>query len=342
MNKQLGLLFVVAILAGGGGVWLTLDTQPDSPMAEKLFSPGVSQADKITEITLQTTQNVLLQANLANGKWMAKVPDGYNTYPIDKSKLGYFLQEIVQAKLAEAKTTKQQNYHYLGVESIDNMDSLATLVSFNMDDAPKQWQMLVGNKANMGEGTYVRSPTSPQTWLIDRVIELPNDPYEWLQRPILSLKSSEIESVSRTDGKPWTMSRVSEDDYSLGVLPKGRTLRYPSIVSAYVDNILALDFEQVLPLDLAAWKKAKPVANLELKLTQDNKLTLKLASLDKEYYLQFSSQTVAGYYLDWTYKISFYSAQQLLKSKEDFLAELDNNLPIKAVDQDMDEGESPQ
>lgn len=341
MNKQFGILLLVTILAVGGGVWLTFNSQTKGTVEEKLFAPGMSQADKITQITLKNSQKNLLQASLVEAKWMASLPDVYGSYPIDKSKLADFLQQLVQAKLVEAKTTKLHNYHHLGVESIDNVDSLATLVSITMANSTKQWQVLVGTKANMGDGSYIRLPTSSQSWLIDRVIDVPNDEYEWLQRPLLPFKSSDISSISRSDSKLWTITKTEAEEFVLGTLPKNRSLRYPGVVNAYVDSLVNLDFEQVLPLDSEHWKQAKVSANLSVELSQNKSLQVQIANLENDYYLQFNSQTADGYYLDWTYKISTFSAQQLLKSKEDFLADIPEAGETKEARSTVLEGDAP-
>jgi hypothetical protein len=342
MNKQLGLLLLLTCLAVGGGVWLSYNTQAPRAVAENLFSPGIKQAGKITEITLQNSQKILLQASLVDDKWTVQLPELFGHYPLDKSKLAGFLQKIVQAKLAEAKTTKQSNYHHLGVESIDNIDSLATLVLLNMGSTAKPWQVLVGIKANLGEGSYVRLPTSSQSYLIDQVIELPNDEFEWLQRPLLPVKTSDIESISRSDSKAWKISKSVDDEaFSLDVLPKDRELRYPGIISAYVDSLIGLDFEQLLPLDAERWQKAKVIAKINVLIEQNQALQLKIASVDNDYYVQFSSPTLDKYYLDWTYKISAFSAQQLLKSKDDFLSELSDTGDVKSPTLKIDEGDAP-
>jgi hypothetical protein len=342
MNKQLGLLLLLTCLAVGGGVWLTYNTQVSSPVEENLFSLGIEQADKISEITLQNSQKTLLQASLVDDKWTAQLPELSGHYPLDKSKLAGFLKKIVQAKLMEAKTTKQDNYHHLGVESIDNIDSLATLVSLNMGNVAKQWQVLVGMKANLGEGSYVRLPTSSQSWLIDQVIDLPSDEFAWLHRPLLPFKSRDIVSISRSDGKTWNITQSADDEeFSLETLPKGTELRYPTIVSNYVDSLIELDFEQLLPLDAELWQKAKVMAKINVNLSQNQILQLKIGSVENDYYVQFSSPTLNGYYLDWIYKVSSFSAQQLLKTKDDFLTELTDTSGAKSPTLKIDEGDAP-
>lgn len=341
MNRQISLLILLAIAAVGGGVWLTMTSQTSDFSVEKLFSSGASDAESVVEITLENSQKVILQASLEDGNWLAKLPDTYTSYPLDKRKLAGFIQAIVNAKLIEAKTSKQKNYHHLGVESIDNVDSLATLVSLKMARSAKPWQVLLGNRATMGEGMYVRFPTSLQSWLIDHEIDVPSDEFEWLQRPLLTVESAEIESLSRTDGKAWRIVKAKDNDFSLSDVADNREVRYPGIESAYVTSLLELDFERVLPLDSAQWQQAQIVAKFDYVLTDARQLHIDIAKLETDYYLQVSSQTIDAYYLQWTYKISAFSAQQLLKTKEDFLVELAPVNAAKSVKQKTDEGEAP-
>ncbi|KXI28699.1 DUF4340 domain-containing protein [Paraglaciecola hydrolytica] len=341
MNKQLGLLVLIALLAVGGGVWLSHQSESKSSEVQLMFVDGSKKASKITAVSLQNSQGSLLQAELIDGQWMAKLAESGASYPLDKTALADFIQSLVQAKLQEAKTAKKENYHHLGVEAIDDVDSLATLVSITSSDAAKPWQILIGNKVNTGQGSYVRMPQVSQSWKVDQTINLPSSKFDWLKRPILSISKDDIESISRSDNKGWSIVTDDEAEFKLKAMPKGRELRYPGVVTALVSSILELDFEQLLALDDAQWQKAKVISKLTLKTKADEVIQLKVASLDNSYFIQFSSEQLNNYWLDWTYQVSSFNAQQLTKSLEDFLAELPKASDAKARADEIEEGDSP-
>ena len=341
MNKQLGLLILITLLAVGGGVWLTYQAQPDNNESELLFVDGSKKASSITAVNLQNSQGTILQAELMDGQWMAKF-DGFSTaYPLDKTALANFIQTLVHAKLLEAKTNKQENYHHLGLEAIDNVDSLATLVSITTKDASTPWQVLIGNKVTTGQGSYVRRPQASQSWKVDQTIALPSSKFDWLKRPVLNISNDDIESISRSDNKGWSIVRGDDAEFILKSLPKGRELRYPGVVTALVNSLLQLDFEQLLPLDAEPWQQAKVISKLTVKTKNDELVEVNVANLDNQYFIQFSSPQLNAYWLEWTYQVSSFNAQQLNKTLEDFLAELPKASDAKVNANEVEEGDSP-
>ena len=342
MNKQLGLLILVTLLAVGAGVWLTHQAQPGNDEPQLLFVDGINKAKDITAIQLKNSQGNLLQAELVDGEWVAKFDEFATNYPLNKTALAEFIQSLLQAKLIEAKTSKSENYHHLGVEGIDNVDSLATLVTINRTNSSQAWQVLIGNKVNSGQGNYVRLPEVAQSWKIDQTVTLPGSKFDWLKRPILNLHSDDISSISRTDNQAWTIVKGQDQSFNLQAIPRGRELRYPGVVSALVNSLIELDFEQLLPLADEQWQKAKIITRLLVKTQSGQQLQVKIANLDNQYFIQFSSEQLQGYWSDWTYQVSSFNAQQLTKTLEDFLAELPKATDDKPQTNEVEEGDSPQ
>lgn len=341
MNKQLGLLLLVTLIVVGAGVWLTHQAQPGNQDPQALYVGGNKKAAGITAIQLHNSQGTLLQAELIDGQWMARFDQFATTYPLNKSALAEFIQSLTQARLIEAKTSKKDNYHHLGLEAIDNQDSLATQVSILSNDSIVPWQVLIGNKVAGAQGTYVRKPQEAQSWKIDKTIAVPSNKFDWLKRPILELTAIDLAMIARTDSKGWSIARQEDGEFALNGLPKGRELRYPGIINALVDSVLELDFEQLLPLGDEQWQKAKIISRLSIKTTTDQQLQLKIANLENQYFVQFSSEQLQGYWSDWTYQISSFHAQQLTKNLEDFLAELPKASETSEPMAEVEEGDSP-
>jgi hypothetical protein len=341
MNTRLIGLVLLAVVAVAGGIWLNINHQTHDQSVQMLFPDGRQHVQDLQAISLHTSQGALLQAELDGETWLAKVEENAPPYPLDKTKLADFLNALTQAKLVEAKTSKADNYHHLGVESIDNVDSLATLVTLSGKQTNNDWQVLVGNSVTTGTGNYVRLPRAAQSWKIDQAISLPSDKYSWLQRPILPFKSADIASLKRIDGKAWVVEKSENAQFILKNLPKSRELRYPGIVDSVVSSLVDLDFDALLPRDESVWLNANAVAKLLVSLNDGSTVSAQIKQRDTEYYVQFASEQTNAFWSEWTYQISSFNAQQLAKNLEDFLVEVKPVEPLKKAGDEVEEGEAP-
>jgi hypothetical protein len=341
MNTRLIGLVLLAVLAVAGGLWLNFRDTTNDQSAQLLFPDGRQYVQGLQAISFDTSQGTLLQAELDGETWLAKVGDDAPSYPLDKARLTDFLTALTQAKLVEAKTSKAENYHHLGLESIDNVDSLATLVTLTGKQSNNDWQVLVGNSVNTGTGNYVRLPRAAQSWKIDQAIALPSDKYTWLQRPILPFNSTDIAALKRSDGKTWVVEKSENEQFVLKTLPKGRELRYPGIVDSVVSSLVELDFDGLLARDASVWLNASNVAKLLVSLSDGSTVSAQIKQLDTDYYVQFASEQHSAYWLEWTYQISSFNAQQLAKNLEDFLVEVKPIEPLKKAGDEVEEGEAP-
>lgn len=345
MNKQFGLLLILAVLAVGASAWLSYDAKPKIQQAGYLLEEGLQQAAQVSAIQLQNSQGMLLNAELQENGWVATLNEFSPKYPLSKNKLSTFLSDVARAKLVEEKTAKAENYHHLGVDTIEDIDSLATLVTLRFNNQSKPWQLLVGNKVAAGEGTYVRFPESKQSWKIDTSIDLPENKSAWLSRPIISLDKNDIDSVSRIDSNTWTMSKVPEQQtFKLKLQPKDKELRYPGVLDSLVSSIVELDFEDVFSADDQRWNNAELVTKLRVVTQSKQSLELHLSKIEETYLLQIRSEKIDGVWLNWTYELSAFIAQQLIKTRDDFLAEVSpKQKPSQSTSQaEVEEGDSPQ
>ena len=175
MNKHIMVLSIVAIFTVAGGVWLQYQDNVAPAQKDLLFADLLDSAAQIEKIGINNSSGNVFNANLDKGQWMAMVDldDASGSYPVQHSKLAELLRAFTSARLAEAKTAKPANYQYLGLQGLDETDSLASLVTFTTQG--DSWQVLVGNQASIGTGNYVRLPKARQSWLIDQNIDLPTD-----------------------------------------------------------------------------------------------------------------------------------------------------------------------
>lgn len=340
MGKQLLTLTFLLLLAATAGYFLIKDSRPVNVEKGLLFANLTQQANQISQIRISNHQGVLLDASLQNDKWIANGVQQAGTYPLEHIKLTQLVQSLMQATLYQAKTSKPENYARLGLQDLDAEDSLAVLVELFGND--KTWAVLVGNKAP-GGGSYIRFPEQAQSWLLDQEVLLPLDSNNWLKQPILDIAITDIAKFSRIDSNSWSivLSDAEAGGYSLNPMPKGRELKYESILDNTVAAFATLNFDQIQPRNDAFWRSLKLSAKFELTTLSGDKIKTELAEKDNEFFIRFSSQSLTAYWQNWTYKLSGFSAGQLNKTLEDFLAEPESEVE-QIEPQKVDEGDSPQ
>ncbi|MBN7821454.1 DUF4340 domain-containing protein [Bowmanella yangjiangensis] len=337
MAKHLLSLFLVLLLGTGAGWFLFLqDSQPDVLKQGPLLPELAEQGSKIQRLAMLDAQGLSIEAEQVDGKWLISSEGGY---PADEQKLAELLQALVDAKRLQAKTRQVNQFHRLGLQALDAPGSTVSQLTLETDD--RSWQLLVGNTPASGHGRYVRFANDNQSWLIDQDLTLPMAVRDWMRQPILNLDKQQIASISRLDGKGWRISRESAEqtDFVLNKLPSGRELKYASVLDSLLANVLNLNFEERLVVGEEFWQ-APLQASMQLVTFDGQQVDLSLLESEEKHYVRFTSQSSAPYWQGETYLISGFSANQLDKQVEDFLAEPpapENKLPVGHVE----EGEAP-
>ncbi len=341
MQKHLLPLTVFALLAVSVGIWLEAPQQPSQPTQGILFSQLAENANKVSHIQIKTASETLLDAHKQGENWLGKFKG--EEYPLDKNKLTSFVAALMSARLSEAKTALPKNYVHLGVEDLTAQDSQARFVTLSSQQ--HEWSVLVGKRASVGNGQYVRVPNKAQSWMINAAIPLPVNSQDWLWQQILP-EGISVSTLSRTDAKAWqieTEPGVSETqenvNYQLVNLPAGRALKYDTVLAGVIDNLTGLRFDRLQPLADTSTAEMTQVAVLDIQSAEYGTFVLHLwQDQQSQYGLTVSSDT-PGYWQHWFYGLSEFSASQINKSVEDFL--LPQNTPNGGAVKVIDEGEAP-
>jgi hypothetical protein len=340
MNKQVSVLAAIAILAVGLGVWLNQSPSNNTFEAGLLFDDLQKFANQVDSVEITNAQGVLFSTQKLGESWLATFDPEQPVYPISQDKLAEFVDTMMRLKLVEAKTSKSQNYSRLGLQSIDTDDSMATLVTFKAND--KSWQVLVGNKVTLGEGHYVLKPGNTQSWRTDKTISLPIDKFSWLKHPILPFQEQDISSVSRVDSLNWQITRSAGGDFQLIDIPKDRALQYDSILNSVVSNLTNLNFELLLAANEDFAQSLKVLTQLEVITADQSTFQVIVSEFDDKHFVNFSSKDHSAYWQKWYYQVSNFAAQQLIKTRDDFLAEENSTTSNSEISPPaMDEGDSP-
>ncbi|WP_158967587.1 DUF4340 domain-containing protein [Paraglaciecola sp. L3A3] len=336
MNKQLSVLSLLLLIAIGVGVWILQKPSYSEFESELLFADLSSVAADVDSVMIENSSGTLFKAVKSEDTWLAELGYTGQLYPVDKRKLANLINTLMQAKLIEAKTKLKQNHGRLGLQGINQEDSLARLVTIAI--GTKTWQVLIGNQVNLGEGNYVRLPNENQSWRLDKNINLPIDQFSWFKHPILPYKSEDIVSVSRVDKHNWSM--LYNDDiaeFTLEQLPDGRTLQYDGVLTGFVSSLTNIDYQEIISADEYFIQSLERETELNLVTKQNVQFKLIVSKAKDIYYLNFSSDNAQEYWQNYYYQVSTFSAQQLNKQVEDFLAEVTQSIDDN-VDAFVEEG----
>ncbi|MFQ3192069.1 MAG: hypothetical protein ACI936_003220 [Paraglaciecola sp.] len=274
-----------------------------------------------------------------DGRWLATFELERPAYPTSQTKLADSIKSMISVKLVEAKTSKQQNYARLGLQSIDIDDSMASLVTLKTDE--KSWQVIVGNKVSPGGGQYVLKIGDIESWKTDKTITLPIDKFFWLKKPILLYQSHDIRPVLRVDSQDWHIVRSVSGNFELMNMPKDRELAYASILNSIIGSLTSLDFEHLFFAD-EFFKPIKVLTQLEVSTEDNNVFQVAVSELDDKYLVSFSSESNSEYWQQWYYQISNFSAKQLIRTSNDLLAKENTILSnINKTNKNIEEGKSP-
>lgn len=319
MNKQTFVLVTIIILALGLGIMLSQSPPKDKFEARFLFDDLQEYANQVNSVEIINTQGVLFSAKKSAVGWQATFTPGQPAYPIFQDKLAEFVQTMMRVKLVEAKTNKPKNYIHLGLQPIDIEDSLASLVI--LKTPKKSWQVLVGNKVTLGEGQYILKQDDFRSWRTDVNIDLPLDRFSWLKQPVLPYQAEDIRSISRVDSLGWKITKSVGDDFYLVNMPKDTELAYPRILNSIVSSLTSLNFEQLLHNNQHLNQPLKILTQLEVITHEDSIFKVVVSGLKDKYFVNFTSTDQSQYWQKWYYQISYFSAQQLIKTTDDFLSD---------------------
>jgi hypothetical protein len=340
MNKQVFVLATIAILALGLGVWLNQSPSKNTFEAGFLFDDLQEFANQVDSVEITNAQGVLFSAQKLGDRWLATFDPKQPVYPVAQENLADFVETIMRSKLVEAKTSKSQNYIRLGLQSVDIEDSMASLVTLKAGE--RSWQVLIGNKVTAGEGHYILKPEDSQSWKTDNTIHLPIDNFSWLKQPILPYQAQDISSVARVDSLNWQIARSAGGGFYLINMPEDKELEYESILNSIVTNLTSLDFEQLVPVNKDFSQSLKILTQLEVSTIDEKIFQVVVSELDDKHFVNFSTREQSEYWQQWYYQISNFSAQQLIKTLDDFLAEENaTESASNIISQAVEEGDSP-
>ena len=325
MNKNNLYLIAIIFIAVVATVLFSGEKAQTTFDREALFPELLEDAKSINKVSLISSDGEWAVFVKKDSQWLS---ENFSNYPAKSQEIVKLINALSAAELDEPKTAKVESYARLGLDDLENKDSQATLLKLHSTD--KSWQVLVGNKASSGSGVYIRKLNEKQTWLTKADINLPSDDKAWLDSKILDFTNDDIQTISRNDGTPWTITRSemaagtdegaknNEKTWQLIPLSEGHELKYDSILNNLVDDITGLSFNDITTKEGADALEER--ANFTVSLS-DAEVIVKFFTDGEKDYAEFSSTEKEALWENWRYEVSKFTANQIVKTVEDFLQE---------------------
>ena len=212
-------IVIAAVVVSAGGRQGAREARSGEPvLADVAAHLGDVAMLKITDIGGSMT----LQRKGSGDKleWTLAEKGGY---PADPAKIRQVLLGFAELKLVEPKTREAKLYTRLDVEDPGTDRGKETSHSrlVEIDDAAgkRLGELIVGKRRpdSLGtgaDGLYIRRKGDPQSWLAQGSVDLPAEAKDWLDKRVVSIPSSRIESVTLThaDGSTLMLTRAKAED----------------------------------------------------------------------------------------------------------------------------------
>ena len=256
-----------------------------------------------------------------------------NDHRADFSQVKKLLLQLSDLKTIESKTKLADKYAKLGVQE-QGVDTNNKLISIKGADQLAMIDLIVGNSGS--NGVYVRLLGEKQAWLVGGRIDVPSDANAWLDKNIVDIKASEVQSFTLGDvsilkkeiiagskGKP------DDKDFTISDLPKDKELKSASALNSLGANLRELKFNDVHLKSDIDLKKAK-LSKVEYRLFSGLVIKAKLYELDETDYLMLEANTDAesekqkvsdfnSHWQKWVYEIPASKADSFRKKLSDIL-----------------------
>lgn len=348
-KKHFSTLLLVTIVVTVLVFLIPVKTAKDSAFQKYPLLPGLAALVNDMEYLKLTGAGGETIATLhrRGGEWLVAESSDYQA---DWTVLHRLLSDLVKAEVIEEKTSNPELYPRLGVEDVSGMDAGGILIEFAEETG--QPPLIVGNKAQGREGSYVRLVDSVQSALIDRTLNVPAAMSQWLELEIIDVPADELVefSIGHPDGEQILLKKASADeaDFQLQNIPASREVKSSWAVNSIAAGMASLKLDAVAPQNDLDWTAA---VETRLLTATGLRVSAQLVSVGDEHWIKLNAtahqpaasgepveagtepegfaelskrvsrinERVAG----WAYKIPQYKHETLTKRMDDVLQSLE-------------------
>lgn len=177
-----------------------------------------------------------------------------NGYPADADKIRALSVRLSTAELIEPKTSKPDLYSELDLEDPAKPGAKSTHVKFTASDNKKIAEIIIG-KRRFGafgaskNGTYIRKPGDPQTWLTNTDVASSVSLSDWVDANLFETARANIKRISITGPGTanYTIAAASPDnkDFKLIDIPESKKLKADFKPGEAASAFQSITFEDV-------------------------------------------------------------------------------------------------
>lgn len=334
--KTLIALTALTVLAVVAAFWLSAEQQTaPEPQAQALV-PGLEEAvNEVTALKVIGAGDATV-AVLERGDQGWTVADKAG-YPADLGKVRETLLALAQAQIVEQKTAKSDYYERLGVRDVNDSD--ATGIRIEIEGLKKTVALIVGKNADGIDGSYVRRVGEAQSYLVSGSLAIERDAARWLDREILDLPASRIQSLTlrHPDGGTVTVTNENQEQpaFTLTNLPEGRELSFETAADALAGALEGLTLQDVVPAASLDAGAHQPVEG-EYRTFDGLVVRTRAFRVEDKNYVQFNvsfneegarteAERLNARLGPWIYVLADYSYENVTQRLEDLLKPVESN-----------------
>ncbi|MDQ1303388.1 MAG: hypothetical protein QG595_1371 [Pseudomonadota bacterium] len=250
----LGSLVVLAILALLAGPGSRRDND------EQLLFPDLkAQLNDVSGIIVRGPGNQLIATlKRSDARWIVAERD----YPADLGMIRANLLALAQARIVEEKTSTPELYERLGVQDLALESARGIQLEITGTRTPVR--IIIGEAAGgSSDMSYVRRATEAQSWLVSGRFNAGRTTGEWLDRQLLDIPATRIQSISISHPGADTLrlEKAAADsvDFSIAGIPAGREPSYPGVGNALGALLAGLQTDDVHGREALGDNPGKPV-----------------------------------------------------------------------------------
>lgn len=260
-----------------------------------------------------------------------------NDYPASFEEVNKTLVALAALETIEPKTSRADWLHYIGLDDPAHGGDGVTITVSN-DRGHALASIVIGKTADIGDangatGLFVRNPNDPQSWLVRAEYTPHSDQADWLDKNILDVDRTRIQSTTADlpDGKTYEVRREKAADatFHLASIPAGREAGDSATADGLATAITGLSFDDVKPAKVLDFANA---TKLVTKTFDGLAVTTDILHVGTEYWAQFGAMSMVNTpdigkqariinarVNGWAYKLPDYKGAQFLTPLESLL-----------------------
>ena len=333
------MILMLTLLIGGGAFYFSsqeMEKVEDREGGVVFLSGLMGKINNVAQVVVREDQSVT-HLKLKDDRWVVEEKAGYDA---EFSKVKKLLLGLAELKTIEPKTSKPENYGRLGVQGVGESGDIASRQIELLDKADNVLNTLIVGKSKTSSApgaaaTYVRRSNEAKSWLVSGEIDIPVSQTDWLNKNIINLSSSRIQSVeiNQLDKSQLLISKKDKADknYSVENLPAKAELQSESVANSIASVLQNLSFDEVFKRATFQADDAQ-ITRVIFKTFDGLQLTVQLNVKDEKYYLWFDTKALSedekivkessdlnAKFALWVYEIAKAKASTFQKKLEDLL-----------------------